>query len=62
MLLVMTITVFLDGAAPAVGQAAINQHLQQHAEDVGWAFSTFVEQQYANGLRRTASVKYPPSS
>jgi hypothetical protein len=30
----------VDGAALAVGQAAVVEHLQQHVEHVGCAFST----------------------
>jgi hypothetical protein len=29
----------VDRAALAVGQAPVVHHLQQHVEDVGWAFS-----------------------
>ena len=49
MLLVMTITVFLkfDGAALAVGEPAVVEHLQQHVEHVAVRLLDLVEEDHA---------------
>jgi hypothetical protein len=52
----------VDRAALAVGEAAVVEHLQQHVEHVGVGLLDLVEQHDAYGLRRTASVSWPPSS
>ena len=53
----------VDGAAFRVGQAAVIHHLQKHVEDVGVRLFDLVEEDdRVAGLRRTASVSWPPSS
>jgi hypothetical protein len=64
MLLVITMIVLLevDRAAVAVGQPPVVEHLQQHVEHVGCAFSISSNSTTQYGRRRTASVSRPPSS
>ena len=48
----------IDGAAVAIGQPPIVQHLQQDVEHIRVGLLDFIEQDRANrGLRRTASVR-----
>ena len=47
----------IDGATLPVRQAAVVEHLQQHVEDVGCAFSTSSSRITEYGRRRTASVR-----
>ena len=47
---------------PAVGEAAVVEHLQQHVENVRVRLLDLVEQDHEYGRRRTASVRWPPSS
>ena len=47
----------VDGAALAVGQAAVVEHLQQHVEHVRVRLLDLVEQHHRVRLRRTASVR-----
>ena len=52
----------VDGAALRVGQPPVLEDLQQDVEDVGCAFSISSSSSTQYGLRRTASVSWPPSS
>jgi beta-galactosidase len=49
-------------AALAVREPAVVEHLQQHVEHVGCAFSISSNKITEYGLRRTASLSCPPSS
>ena len=49
-------------AALAVGEPAVLQHLQQRVEHVRVGLLDLVEEHDENGLRRTFSVSWPPSS
>ena len=52
----------IDGAPLGIGDAPVVEDLQQHVEHVWMGFLTSSKRTTEYGLRRTASVSWPPSS